>query len=63
MQKTIKIQIRNVYGNETIYPACPTSAFFCHLAKTRTITEEMLRLIRGQGYEIMVEAPTVTFRR
>ena len=63
MQRTIKIQIRNVYGNETIYPACPTAVFFCRLARTKTITEDMLRLIRGQGYEIQVEAPTVTFRR
>ena len=57
----ITIQVRNVYGNETIYPACTTSAFFCRLAGTKTITAEMMRVIRAQGYDIAVEAPTVRF--
>ena len=56
MQK-ITVTVRNVYGNETIYPACKTSLFFCHLAGTKTITTEMLRLIAAQGYEIVAEAP------
>lgn len=53
----ITVSVRNVYGNETIYPACTQSAFFCRLAGTKTLTAEMLRLIRAQGYEIAVEAP------
>ena len=57
----ITVSIRSVYGNETIYPACQTSAFFCALAKTRTITPEMLRLIRGNGYAVEVEAPALRF--
>lgn len=61
MTKQITIQVRNVYGNETIYPACPTSAFFCGLAGTKTITAEMMRMIIAQGYEITVEAPRVRF--
>jgi hypothetical protein len=58
---TITVQIRQVYGNETIYPACKASAFFCALAGTKTITQDMLRLIRAQGYEIEVEAPRIRF--
>jgi hypothetical protein len=57
----ITVQIRQVYGNETIYPACPRSAFFCALAGTKTITPDMLRLIRAQGYDVAVEAPTLRF--
>ena len=57
----ITVQIRQVYGAETIYPACKTSAFFCALARTKTITAEMLRMIRAQGYEIAVEAPALRF--
>jgi len=57
----ITVSLRSVYGNETIYPACPTSAFFCRLAGTKTITAEMMRLIRAQGYEIEVEAPRIRF--
>ena len=61
MAHSITVQIKNVYGNETIYPACPTSAFFCRLARTKTITDDMLRLIRAQGYEIRTEAPKLRF--
>jgi len=61
LSRTITVSIRNVYGNETIYPACPTSLFFCRLARTKTITEEMMRLIRAQGIDVRVEAPTLKF--
>ena len=46
---------------ETVYPACKTSAFFCRLAGTKTITQEMLRMIRAQGYDIAVETPVLRF--
>lgn len=59
----IKVQVRQVYGTETLYPACKTSAFFCRLAGTKTLTQEMVRLIRAQGYEIKAEAPSLLFRR
>jgi len=57
----ITVQIRQVYGVETIYPACKTSAFFCGLARTKTITEDMMRMILAQGYEVAVEAPALRF--
>jgi hypothetical protein len=59
MSKVIKVQIKNVYGNETVYPACPNAVRFAKLAGTRTLTTDALRLIAGLGYEIAVEAPTV----
>lgn len=62
MDKTIRVQIRQVYGRETIYPACRTALFYCHLAGTKTLTEDMVRLIRGQGINIEVEAPSISFR-
>lgn len=61
MNKTIKISVKNVYGRETLYPACREARFFCNLARTRTITEDMMRLIRAQGHRIEVETPTVAF--
>jgi hypothetical protein len=61
MAQTITVSVRSIYGNETIYPACKMSAFFCGLAGTKTITSEMLRMIRAQGYEIEVEAPKLRF--
>jgi hypothetical protein len=63
MTTTIKVSVRSVYGRETIYPACPHSVFLCRLAKTRTITDDMMRLIQAQGYRVEVEAPSLTFAR
>jgi hypothetical protein len=57
--KTIKVQIKNVYGNETVYPACPDAVTFAAIAGTKTLTPDTLRLIARLGYEIQVEAPRV----
>lgn len=61
MNTVIKVQIRQVYGKDTIYPACKQAAFYCALAGTKTFTQEMLRLIRAQGIGIEVEAPSIRF--
>lgn len=58
----IRVSLKSVYGNETLYPACPVSAFFCALAGTKTLTPVMVQLIRTQGYDIAIETPRVTFR-
>jgi len=57
MTKQITVSVRQVYGNETIYPACPTSVFFATLACTKTLTDDALRLIAANGYAIVAEAP------
>jgi hypothetical protein len=57
----ITVSVKNVFGNETLYPACKTSAMFCALASTKTITQDMARIITANGYEIVAEAPTLRF--
>ena len=57
----ITVQVRQVYGVETIYPACKTSVFFCGLARTKTITEDMMRMNLAQSYEVAVETPALRF--
>ena len=57
----ITVSIRQVYGNETIYPACRMSAGFAAIAGTKTLTAETLRHITAMGFEIRVEAPTLSF--
>lgn len=53
---TIQIEIRNVYGNETIYPVCARAKFLAAMAGTRTLTREKLRLIMANGYHVEVVA-------
>jgi hypothetical protein len=59
MSKTITVQIRSVYGRETVYPACPDAVRFAELAGAMTLTPKSLRLIEALGYTIEVEAPAI----
>ena len=60
MKPSVKVQIKNVYGNETVYPACPDAVTFAAIAGTRTLTADTLRRIAALGYEIHVVAPRVS---
>lgn len=51
---TIQIEIRNVFGNETVYPICAHAKFLAAMAGTRTLTVEKLRLIQANGYKVEV---------
>lgn len=57
MTKQITVSVRQVYGNETIYPVCQSARFFAALAGTKTLTSDALRLIVAQGYDVVAEAP------
>ncbi len=50
----ILVEIKNVYGNETIYPACAKASLFCEIAGTKTITNQTKDLIKQLGYTIVV---------
>jgi hypothetical protein len=52
----IYVTIRNVYGNDTIYPACDKSRLLAELAGHKTLTRADLRTIRELGYEV-AESP------
>ena len=54
MNRTIKIEIRNVYGNETIYPRCHDADAFARIAGTKTLTMTTLHNVAALGYGIDV---------
>jgi len=54
--RTIFVDVRDVYGRETIYPACETSELLAQLAGTRTLTRAALRTIQALGYGVAVRA-------
>ena len=56
---TILVEVRTVYGNETIYPACDKAQAFCKIAGTRTLPRHLLPHIIELGFEVRL-APTIT---
>jgi hypothetical protein len=50
----IEVKIKNVYGNQRIYPVCQNAKLFCALTKTETITFQSLDVIKALGYKIVV---------
>ena len=55
----ISVTIKNIYGVQTIYPACPQSALMAELAGTKTLIAQAIALIKKMGYEIEVFNPVI----
>ena len=55
----ILVEVRNVYGNETIYPACDKAQAFCAIAGTRTLPRHLIKHIQALGFEVRL-APQIT---
>lgn len=51
----VTIEIRQVYGNESIYPVCDNAKLFASIAGTKTLTPAALKCIKALGYEIVVK--------
>ena len=50
--KTIKVQLRNVYGNELIYPMCDDAKRFTRLTQTKTLHRDDIAVIKSLGYTV-----------
>ena len=53
----IYVTIKQVYGNDLIYPACDMAAQFARLTKTKTLTTDNIKAIRLLGHKIEVVPP------
>lgn len=57
---TISVSIRNVYGNELIYPACDKSRAFAKLKGQKTLTPADIRIIQDElGFKVGLTLGTV----
>lgn len=50
MTTTLKVTVKNVYGNDLIYPACEQSKLLCQLANAKTFTDHAYMLCKQLGY-------------
>ena len=56
-----QVQIRNVYGEEKIYPADAATRIFAEIAGTKTLTRQTISRIKALGYVVeVVNAQPVT---
>ena len=51
----ITVEIKTVYGNKAVYPACDTSKLFASIAGAKTLTSNVIRDIRALGYTVEVK--------
>lgn len=59
-QNEIYVTIKNVYGNETIYPDCPKSRLLAKLSQRKTFTSDSIRVIKELGYVLIVRQAEVS---
>ena len=53
----LKVKIKDVYGQELVYPACTLSRSFAALTQCKTLTPHAMDEIRNMGYKFTVEVP------
>ncbi len=56
---SIQVTIRNVYGNQTIYPSCEKAKVFAKMLGQTTLTGDDIQYIKAIGFEIEVVAEKV----
>jgi len=50
----LQVEIRNVYGNEAIYPANEVAALFASIAGTKTLKMDTIAKAKKLGYTVEV---------
>lgn len=53
--KEITVKIKNVYGQDKIYPVCEHAQMFAELAGTKTLSDHSIRVIKKMGIKISLE--------
>jgi len=59
--KSITVEVRNVYGNEMVYPACDTAKLFARIANRTTLNASILNDIAQLGYQVKTATTNLPF--
>jgi Flp pilus assembly CpaE family ATPase len=49
------IEIKEVYGNTLYYPLCDNGKTFAEIAGKKTLTKEIISMIKTLGYAIQIK--------
>lgn len=55
----ITVEIKNVYGNTTIYPVCEKAKIFASMVGQKTLTSRDIEHIKKLGFEVEVQQKTI----
>lgn len=50
----IKVMLRNVYGEEKIYPACGKAEVFTEMLGQKTLTDYQVEMIKKLGFQVEI---------
>lgn len=54
MDKNLQIVVKNVYGNDLIYPACNTTKMITELTGTKTLVPHQIKILKQNGYNLEI---------
>jgi hypothetical protein len=52
----IVVKVKNVYGNELIYPVCEHAKMCAELTGTKTLSQRNVDTLKRLGFEFIVES-------
>ena len=52
----IIVKVKNVYGNELIYPVCEHAKMCAELTGTKTLSQRNIDTLKRLGFEFIVES-------
>lgn len=58
MNTTAQVEIKDVYGNKSVYPVNDTARYLAQLAGTKTLTTNTLATAKNMGFTFEVIQPT-----
>jgi hypothetical protein len=61
MTNTILIEVKNVYGNEALYPVCENGKRFAQIAGKKTLSRADLGIISKLGFEVQFNTKKIDF--
>ena len=50
----VTIQVKNVYGEDKVYPVCSNAKLFAEIAGTKTLSANTLQIMKEHGVETVL---------
>ena len=54
-EKDLYVISKNNYGSEVFYPDCDSSKFFTDIHGTKTLTDQLMKMLKLKGYTFSIK--------